>query len=122
MEQLFSVALSLPVLQREPAVHRWVALRCPDFPSRIYGTMVRASGSTKVQNLMLNAERLRLNAIDWDGWRKVPDLILKEYFGGAVAKTRVVLVDEMFHFPPAFQQVVYLIAQLAGTYAVYNNQ
>ena len=71
---------------------------------------------------MLNAERLRLNAIDWDGWRKVPDLILKEYFGGAVAKTRVVLVDEMFHFPPAFQQVVYLIAQLAGTYAVYNNQ
>ncbi len=99
MEQLFSVALSLPVLQREPAVHRWVALRCPDFPSRIYETMVRASGSTKVQNL-----------------------ILKEYFGGAVAKTGIVLVNEMFYFPSAFQQVVYLIAQLAGAYAMYNDQ
>ena len=99
MEQLFSVALSLPVLQREPAVHRWVALRCPDFPSRIYETMVRASGNTKVQNL-----------------------ILKEYFGGSVAKTRVVLVDKMLHFPLAFQQVMYLIAQLAGAYTMYNDQ
>ncbi len=99
MEQLFSVALSLPVLQREPAVHRWVALRCPDFPSRIYETMVRASGTTKVQNL-----------------------ILKEYFSGSVTETGVVLVDEMFYFPPALQQVVYLIAQLAGTYAMYNDQ
>jgi len=32
--QLFSVALSLAGLIRQPAIHRWVALCCPDFPSR----------------------------------------------------------------------------------------
>lgn len=44
--QLFSVALSVPARRRDPALHRYTALRCPDFPPPL-GSDSLADSSSK---------------------------------------------------------------------------
>ena len=48
------MALSLTFLQKQPAVHRWVALRCPDFPPLLLKAIVRVCSKAKLIVLHVN--------------------------------------------------------------------
>jgi len=100
--QLFSVALSVPgVNSRDPALHRCIALCCPDFPP---------PANAGSDSLACSDTKVKLKSV------------LKEYFRSPIPKTGMVLIYKGLHFFFQAKNIMYLIPQHPLAHPMHHDQ
>jgi hypothetical protein len=93
-----------------PALHRYNALCCPDFPSRPCnyrnGTIARFVANSKFKN-NFRTTFINKSIVKWTcvhvalrpGRRGRVRLVFKKYFGSAITKTGIILVNKRLYLP-----------------------